>query len=174
MGTRPGDMVLDFFVGSGTTCAVAHKMGRRFVGIEQLNYRENDSVIRLKNVIVGEQTGISKLVNWQGGGDFIYCELMELNKKYINMIAEANSSKKLLETWNSMVMKAFLSYKVRIDSFDKSVNGFEDLSLENQKKFLFEVLGKKHLYVNLNEIDDKDYMVSEEVKELNRKFYWRV
>jgi adenine-specific DNA-methyltransferase len=171
MGTLPGDIVLDFFVGSGTTCAFAHKMGRQYIGVEQLDYGKNGSVIRLKNVISGEQTGISKIVNWQGGGDFIYCELKEWNEKYVNKIAKANSSKELLETWNFMVNKGFLSYKVNVAAFGKNVHDFENLSLENQKRFLFEVLDKNHLYVNLYEIDDKDYGVSREDKELNREFY---
>ena len=171
MGTCAGDYVLDFFAGSGTTCAVAHKMGRRFIGVEQLNYEENDSVFRLKNVISGEQSGVSKLLNWQGGGDFIYCELFEWNEKYISLIASANSSKELLQLWDLMVKKAFLSYKVKVDAFDKNAKDFESLSLENQKEFLFECLDKNHLYVNLSEIDDKEYGVSKEDKELNRSFY---
>ena len=72
------DIVLDFFLGSGTTCAVAHKMGIKYIGIEQLDYGDNDSVIRLKNVINGDTTGISKAVGWQDGGSFIYCELEKI------------------------------------------------------------------------------------------------
>ena len=60
------DLVLDFHLGSGTTCAVAHKMGRRYIGIEQLNYGENDSVVRLNNVIKGDKSGISKDVRLEG------------------------------------------------------------------------------------------------------------
>ena len=171
MGSQKGDIVLDFFAGSGTTCAVAQKMGRRFIGIEQLNYEENDSVCRLKNVIKGDKTGISKIVNWQGGGDFVYCELMEWNDKYMTAIAGANSSEELLRIWNLMTKKAFLSYKVKVNDFEKNVKEFEDLSLENQRKFLFECLDKNHLYVNLSEIDDKDYGVPDEDKRLNRAFY---
>jgi adenine-specific DNA-methyltransferase len=60
MATEPGDLVLDFFMGTGTTCAVAHKMGRQYIGVEQLDYGENSAVVRLKNVINGDPTGISK------------------------------------------------------------------------------------------------------------------
>ena len=72
--TNPGDIVLDFHLGSGTTAAVAHKMGRRWIGIEQMDYIETIAKERLKKVIAGEQGGISKSVNWQGGGSFVYSD----------------------------------------------------------------------------------------------------
>ena len=68
ISTQEGDLVLDYHLGSGTTCAVAHKMGRRYIGIEQMDYVEDIVVERLKKVIAGEQGGISKSVDWQGGG----------------------------------------------------------------------------------------------------------
>ena len=78
MVTQKNDLVMDFHLGSATTCAVAHKMGRRYIGIEQMDYIEDISVERMKKVIEGEQGGISKSVDWQGGGSFIYCELKEI------------------------------------------------------------------------------------------------
>ena len=71
--TKENDLILDYFSGSGTTCAVAHKMGRRYIGVEQMDYIEDITVERMKKVIDGEQGGISKSVNWQGGGSFVYC-----------------------------------------------------------------------------------------------------
>src|SRR6185312_6221761 len=76
--TEENDIILDYHLGSGTTTAVAHKLKRQYIGIEQLDYGDNDSVVRLKNVIDGDTSGISKAVNWKGGGEFIYLEL----KKY--------------------------------------------------------------------------------------------
>lgn len=73
----PEDTVLDFHLGSGTTAAVAHKMGLHYIGIEQLDYGENDSRVRLQNVISGDATGISQIVQWKGGGSFVYCELTQ-------------------------------------------------------------------------------------------------
>jgi adenine-specific DNA-methyltransferase len=70
--TSEGDIVLDFFAGSGTTPAVAHKMNRRWIAVEQMDYIENITKERLKKVINGEQGGISKDVSWQGGGEFVY------------------------------------------------------------------------------------------------------
>ncbi|MDL2273628.1 site-specific DNA-methyltransferase [Oscillospiraceae bacterium OttesenSCG-928-G22] len=75
LATSPGDLVLDSFLGSGTTAAVAHKMGRRWIGIELGDHATTHCVPRLKAVIDGEQGGISKAVNWQGGGGFKFYEL---------------------------------------------------------------------------------------------------
>jgi len=171
MVTEPGDIILDFFLGCGTTTAVAHKMGRQYIGVEQLNYGENDSIGRLRNVINGDQTGISKVENWQGGGDFVYCEIMKLNEKYIDEIKKSKTTKELLDIWKKMKEKAFLSYKVDIKQFDENVNEFEQLSIENQKKFLIECLDKNQLYINYSEIDDEEYGVSEDDKKLNKEFY---
>ena len=73
--TNPNDLVLDSFLGSGTTAAVAHKMGRRYIGIEMGNHAITHCVPRLKAVVDGEQGGISKAVNWQGGGGFRFYKL---------------------------------------------------------------------------------------------------
>ncbi|WP_369063545.1 site-specific DNA-methyltransferase [Burkholderia gladioli] len=75
--TNPGDLVLDSFLGSGTTAAVAHKMGRRYIGIEMGEHARTYCVPRLKKVINGEQGGISQAVGWQGGGGFTFCTLGE-------------------------------------------------------------------------------------------------
>ena len=75
IATDPGDLVLDSFLGSGTTAAVAHKMGRRYIGIEMGEHAVSHCVPRLRKVIAGEQGGISKSVNWQGGGGFRFYRL---------------------------------------------------------------------------------------------------
>lgn len=75
--TVPGDIILDFFSGTGTTGATAMKMNRNFILCEQLDKHIDISIKRLNKVIEGEQSGISKSVNWQGGGSFVYCELKE-------------------------------------------------------------------------------------------------
>ena len=75
IATNPGDLVLDSFLGSGTTAAVAHKMGRRYIGIEMGEHAVSHCVPRLNKVIDGEQGGISKSVGWQGGGGFRFCRL---------------------------------------------------------------------------------------------------
>lgn len=171
LGTEKGDLILDFFSGSGTTCAVAHKMGRQYIGVEQLDYGENSAVVRLKNVINGDKTGISKAVNWNDGGDFVYCELMELNEKFIQKIQEAKNTEELLKIWDEMKEHAFLSYKIEPKDIDENIEEFKDLSFEDQKRFLIEILDKNDLYVNYSEIEDNQYKISEEDKKLNKKFY---
>lgn len=73
--TNPGDLVLDSFLGSGTTAAVAHKMGRRWVGIEMGEHAATHCLPRLQKVVDGEPGGISQAVNWQGGGGFRFMRL---------------------------------------------------------------------------------------------------
>ncbi|MEO5607485.1 MAG: site-specific DNA-methyltransferase, partial [Polaromonas sp.] len=75
IATNPDDLVLDSFLGSGTTAAVAHKMGRRWIGIEMGEHAATHCLPRLQKVIAGEQGGISKAVHWQGGGDFRFIRL---------------------------------------------------------------------------------------------------
>lgn len=77
ISTEPGDLVLDSFLGSATTAAVAHKMGRRWIGVEMGDHAKTHCAVRLRKVIDGEQGGISQAVNWQGGGGFRFCQLGE-------------------------------------------------------------------------------------------------
>ena len=105
--TTEGDIVLDFHLGSGTTAAVAHKMRRRYIGVEQMDYVDTLAVERLKKVIVGDQGGISKSVNWQGGGDFIYCELMPYNQIFMDRIQSAESIEKLFDIWEEISSESF-------------------------------------------------------------------
>lgn len=75
LASKPGDLILDSFLGSGTTAAVAQKMGRRYIGIEMGDHAKTHCAVRLKKVIDGEQGGISKAVNWHGGGGFRFFTL---------------------------------------------------------------------------------------------------
>ncbi|MDR1149488.1 MAG: site-specific DNA-methyltransferase, partial [Spirochaetaceae bacterium] len=77
ISTNPGDYVLDSFLGSGTTAAVAHKMGRRYIGVEMGEQAKTHCAVRLKKVIDGEQGGISKTADWKGGGGFRFFTLGE-------------------------------------------------------------------------------------------------
>lgn len=121
MYSNDGDLVLDYHLGSGSTCAVAHKFERQYIGIEQLDYGDNDSVVRLKNVVNGEQGGISKSVNWQGGGSFVYLELKKYNQTFIEQIQEAQNTEALLEIWEQMKAKSFLNYNVDIKKQDEHI-----------------------------------------------------
>lgn len=171
MTTSEKDLVVDFHLGCGTTAAVAHKMNRQYIGIEQLDYGKNDSKIRLKNVIDGDKTGISKAVGWQGGGSFVYCELAKANDKFADEIEQADTSEQLKDIWGRMKATDYLNYKVDIKEVDANAESFDGLSLEDQKRFLIECLDKNLLYVALSDIDSNEYGVTEEDRRLTREFY---
>lgn len=171
IGSNPGDLVVDFFAGSGTTGAVALKMGRCFALVEQMDHLDTITVPRLEKAIAGEQGGISDEVGWQGGGDFMYCELLQWNERYVQRIECATSTDELWALWQEMQDHAFLSYKVDVAVVNEHAADFSDLTLDEQKVFLLEVLDHNALYVNLSEIDDAQYGVSEEDKHLNSQFY---
>jgi len=176
MITKPEDIVLDYHLGTGTTCAVAHKMGRQYIGVEQLDYGKNDSIARLNNVIKGDNTGVSNMLNWQGGGDFIYCELMKYNEAFMDKIQSAKTSDEIFELWKGIDENSFLNWYVNPEMPEEAINDFIEIGkaengLDKQKKLLAELLNKNQLYVNLSEIDDADFDVREEDKKLNRSFY---
>lgn len=169
--TLPGDIVLDFFLGSGTTAAVAHKMGRQYIGIEQMDYGKNDSVVRLCNVINGDKSGASKGLNWQGGGSFVYCELSKYNQNFIDEIEEAKTTDELMVIWKRMQETGFLSYQIKAKDINIDADEFKDLSIDDQKRFLIECLDKNLLYIPFSEIDNEEYNISDEDKRLTREFY---
>jgi len=169
IGTKKGDLILDYHLGSGTTCAVAQKMDRRYIGIEQLDYKDNDSVVRLKNVIKGDQTGVSKSVNWKGGGSFVYMELKQWNEEYMQKTQKAKTPKELVDVYKKMQKEAFFRYEIDLSKFDE--RDFGKLDLKAQKQVLVECLDKNHLYVNYSEIDDSAYKISAEDKKINKQFY---
>ena len=188
--TEEGDIVLDFHLGSGTTCAVAHKMRRQWIGVEQMRYLETTTLTRLNEVIgkrvaaegVSARTldydsgGISGSVNWRGGGDFIYCELMRYNQIHIDRIHAAQSSKELVRLWRAIAQYSFLNWYVNPETPDDAVDDFiaigqRENGLEKQKRCLMDLLNKNQLYVNLSEIDDEDFAVSDHDKSLNQQFY---
>jgi len=174
--TNEGDIVLDFCAGSGTTGATAHKMNRQYILIEQMESQVDTIIKRMKNVLRGDTKGISKLVNWHGGGDFICCELMKYNDAFMDRIKAAKTSKELAKIWNAMAEGSFLNWYVNPEVPEEAVKDFEDIGkeedgLKKQKRLLAELLDKNQLYVNLSEIDDAQFNVSAEDKALNKAFY---
>ena len=169
LGSEEGDLILDFFMGSGTTQAVAHKMNRQYIGIEQMDYIETVSVERLKKVIAGEQGGISKDVEWQGGGSFVYCELKNDAQDFLNKVKNVLSSEELVELLDQVKKSSFLSYRVEAKKLHKEE--FTKLSLFEQKQLLVELIDHNNLYVNYCDIDDVNNNISEKEKQLNKMFY---
>lgn len=165
------DIVIDFFLGSGTTAAVAHKMNRRYIGIDQMDYIEDTACNRLTKVIEGEQGGISKSVNWQGGGSFVYCELAKANQRFADDIEHASSSEELVTIWEQMQETGFLSWKVNPKEINANADDFTTLAIEDQKRFLIECLDKNLLYIPYSEIDNAEFGISENDKKINNQFY---
>lgn len=174
ISTDENDIVLDFHLGSGTTAAVAHKMKRQYICIEQMQAQLDISLNRLVNVINGEQTGISKDVNWQGGGSFVYCELAKANQNFVDEIQTATTVDKIKDIYNRIIETGFISSKVNPKDIDYNADDFYSLSIDDQKRFLMELLDKNLLYVNYCDIDDEEYGISAEDKAFTRSFYGEV
>jgi len=169
--TQEGDIIMDFFSGSGTTIAVAHKMNRQYIGVEQMDYINTLDIPRLKDVINGEQGGISKSINWQGGGSFVYCELAKANGEFVEKIQAATTTEALKSIWTKMKETGYLNYKINIATIDANAADFEALSLDDQKRFLIECLDKNLLYIPFSDIDSEEYAISDEDKRLTKEFY---
>lgn len=168
--TNSGDIVLDFFAGSGSTGAVAHKRGLQYVLVEQMDYVEDTLVNRLINVISGDRTGVSSELNWQGGGSFVYCEIKENAQTLIDAIqkaTEGNISIIKTEIYNDKRIVPYLTREELLE-VDKD---FESLSLKDKKKALIKLVDKNKLYINYSDIDDEDFNISEEDKKFSRSFY---
>ena len=170
ISTKPNDLVLDFHLGSGTTAAVAHKMGRRYIGIEQMDYIENITVERMKKVIEGEQGGISKVVNWQGGGSFVYCELKENANTLLKIIEEA-SEKNITNIKEKIYKDEKIIPYLTSEELEKVNKDFENLELKDKKKVLMELIDKNKLYLNYSDMEDEKYSVSDDEKHFTNSFY---
>lgn len=170
LATDKGDIVLDFFMGSATTQAAAHKMNRRYIGIEQMDYINSISVPRLQKVIEGEQGGISKIENWQGGGSFIYVELLEKNTGYLKDILNAKSSDQLRKIYNLMLEYADFDFRIDLEKVEDQV---WRSSLEEQKRRLVKIIDKNQLYYNYSEINDENVrdLISDSDYAFNKSFY---
>ena len=172
--TNEGDLVLDFFAGSGTTGAVAMKMNRKFILCEQMDYIQDITCQRLIQTIMHDSRGISSEVNWQGGGSFVYCELANANQNFVDEIQSASSLYEIKDIYLRIIETGFISSKVNPRNINDNVEDFYALSLEDQKCFLMELLDKNLLYVNYCDIDDEEYAISDEDKEFTRNFYGEV
>lgn len=173
IATNKDDLVLDFFMGSATTQAVAMKMNRRFIGIEQMDYIKTVSVERLKKVIAGEQGGISKDVNWQGGGSFVYAELMEKNQGYLKDVQHAETTKQLEDVVNRMIAGgADFDFRVDVEKVMQDPE-YQAMSLADKKQLMVKVIDKNQLYYAYSDMEDRDVqeLMSESDIAFNKSFY---
>lgn len=171
MCTDKGDIILDFFLGSGTTAAVAHKMNRKYIGVEQMDSQISIIETRIRKIINGELAGISKESDWQGGGSFVYCELAKLNQAVVEEIESASDDKTLSDIYDRLIKSGFISYKIKPREIDKSAEDYANLSTEDKKRFLMEILDKNQLYVNYCDMEDETFGVSEKDKLFTQSFY---
>ena len=169
--TKEDDWVMDFFVGSGTTAAVALKMKRRFIAVDQMDYIGTETIKRLQKAIEGEQGGISQAVGWHGGGSFVYCELAKSNALLMDKINAAKTAQELKEIWSRMQTFSGLNYKINISLINENAAEFDALSLVDQKRFLIECLDKNLLYIPLSDMESEEYTISENDKRLTKEFY---
>lgn len=170
MATNENDYVLDAYFGSGTTGAVAMKMNRRFIGIEQLKSHVEKANDRLKRVINGDTSGISNIVHWNGGGSYIYCELSKYNQKYVDKIVSA-SSESLNDLWKEIVENALLNNYIDVEDLPNNYGEFTTLDDVSKKKVLINILDKNLLYTNYSDIDSEDVEISDSDKNFNKDFY---
>ncbi len=160
-------IILDFHAGSGTTAHAVLELNkqdngnRKFILVEQMNYIEDVTVQR-----------VEKVMEKQGSGHFIYCELLQYNQAYMDKIQTAQSSEELVALWKDISENSFLNWYVNEQMPEDAVNDFIAINdVEKQKYLLAELLDKNQLYVNLSEIEDADFGVSEGDKALNKAFY---
>lgn len=166
-----GDIVMDYHLGTGTTCAVAHKMGLKYIGLEQLDYGDDDCTVRLTNVINGEQGGISKDTSWQGGDSFVYCELAKLNQNFVDSIEKAETDETLDALLGEILKSGFISSYVDPKEIDPAADDFKSLSIDDKKRLLMALLDKNMLYVNYCDMNDETFAISEEDKAFTNSFY---
>ncbi len=167
--TKENDLVLDFFAGSGTTCAVAHKMKRRYIGIEQMDYIETITKERLKKVIEGEQGGISKKCDFKGGGSFVYAELKEVNLEVKKQILNAKSKSECLKIFNDLNERFLKRADCKIGEIHSEE--FHNLDLNEQKRIYCALFDSNEDYLNLGDIDEDAWGIDKITKKYNEIFY---
>ena len=172
--TKKDEIVLDFFGGSGTTASAAHKTDRRYILIEQLDDHIDILKTRLKGVLNGEKSGITKDNNWKGGGDFIYCELAKWNEIAKEKINRCKNLKELEKLFDTLYEKYFLNYNLKINEFKEKVikeKNFKKLPLAEQKRMFLTMLDLNQMYVQKSEMADKKFGISEKDQKLTAEFY---
>ena len=170
--TDEGDLILDFFSGSGTTGAVAHKLGRRYIMCEQIESQLKIQIKRMSGVVRGKDPGaLAVELGWKGGGSFVYCELAMSNQKFVERIEAAKKDSELEKIWNEMLATGFISCKIDPSAFSMMDEDFKALSLKDKKRILMDLLDMNQLYVNYCDIDDKTFRVSAADKAFTKSFY---
>ncbi len=171
--TKQNDIILDFFAGSGTSGHSILELNnqfsskRQFILIEQIENHVSIQIERLSKVIQ-ESKGFKQNERHE---KFTYIELKKNNEFFIQLIGESTNTEELLDLWGKMKEKSFLNYNVDIKKQEEHIEEFKQLSLEQQKQHLLELLDKNQLYVNLSSLKDEDFACTDEEKKLTGDFY---
>jgi adenine-specific DNA-methyltransferase len=161
--TKDNDIVLDFFGGSGSTGEALlevnkeEKTNRTFIICEQLDYVESVTVARVQKCL--------------DEGDFIYCELANLNETFSEEIKKTKSKQDLIKVWQNIKAKGLLSWRVKLNEVEQLIETISEKELTTLKNLLYEVLDKNQMYVPLSEIDDNDYNLSNDNKTICNLFF---
>ncbi|MBQ7024035.1 MAG: hypothetical protein IJN29_10655 [Akkermansia sp.] len=152
-GTHEGDLVLDFFAGSGTTGYVAGYLGRRYILVEQLEDTINIMHRRFRDASP------------------VYCELAAANSRFVQAIGNAATADELATVLDDMETHGYLNWKLDIATLNETAADFAALPLAQQKALLLEILDKNMLYVPLSEADSNEFSLNEADRALNKAFY---
>lgn len=160
--TSKDDIILDYFAGSGSTAEAVLQVNReensnrRFILCEQMDYVENVTAKRIQKCLEDET--------------FVYCELAKLNQHYSEQINNCDLIEEIQQVWKQIKEKAFISWRINISKVDEllSLNLIENLN--DIKSLINETLDKNQLYVSLSEINDQDYLIKSDEKDLNYQF----
>ncbi|MCT6836991.1 MAG: hypothetical protein M3036_04990, partial [Bifidobacteriales bacterium] len=123
-------------------------------GIEQLDYGTNNPVVRLRKVIDGDKSGVSKSVGWTGGGSFVYVELAEQSEKLMRDLQNAATTDEVQGVLDRATERGLLRPSVLPDQLAASSSDFEQLSLDDQKRVVAELIDKNRLYMNASDAED--------------------
>ncbi len=171
MTTDPGDLVVDFHAGTGTTGATALKTGRRFILCEQMDDQIEIIENRLKKTIAGDAAGVSKIAGWSGGGSFVSCELAKCNAVFAEEIAKAADDAALTALLWKILDTGYASHRVWTADVKEYGPEFAALPTEEKRKVLFDLLDTNMLYVNRSDVDDAESGLSDADKAFTRSFY---
>ena len=171
LSTEENDIVLDYHLGSGTTATAAHKMKRRYIGIEQMDYIHEVTVMRLQKVIEGENGGISSSQDWKGGGSFIYFELHDIIESFIDDLSICKTKPEVIDLVIKNLDKNIFKYNLTQDLKKVLKSEAKNHSLQEFKTYILSIIDFNQAYHSYSEIDDSDYKVSEKDKILTAKFY---
>ena len=136
-----------------------------------MDYIEDITRARLHGVVKGDENDTLKEYEYSGGGSFIYFELKKQNQTFVDRVKKAENDIDLRCILNDVMKTGYISCKVNPKEIEGNISDFDSLSTDQKKEFIMSLLDKNLLYVNLDDIDDSEFAVSESEKAFSRSFY---